>query len=356
MRGISNPRDLRAGEARGFGACGLVVTVLIFVVSVSSLGLALLNQGEPPANVGISINGDHAFDLERPDGKLKRQAARATADGHVLEAQGLWKQALALESNDAEVLIYLENQRVMASGYPYITFVVGTFLGIGSISSAHDNLQGAYLVQKEHNDAVLTHGGTMLRLAIAVSEFDDASATLVAEQVVQLAHQDRTIVGVMGWPYSNQSLVALKVLEAAHLPMVSSTATSDLLTGKSPYFFRVAPSDTQQGRVAANYVKQVLQDKRVALFEDENNPYSHSLAEAFRKSFVDDTHSIIYHSLYTVGGDPTILAKGVQDALAEKPDLLYFAGYVRDASTVVKHLPPCSYPSDCLKIMGGGWT
>jgi ABC-type branched-subunit amino acid transport system substrate-binding protein len=152
---------------------------------------------------------------------------------------------------------------------------------------------------------------------------------------------------------SNQTLAALQILANAHLPLVSPTATSDMLTGKSPYFFRVVPSDKQQASVAATYVKQVLQDKRVAVFEDPTNFYSHSLAEAFRKSFADETHSIISNSTYTVNGDPTELIKAVEHALTQKPDLLYFAGYVRDASIVVQHLPPCTRSSSCLKMMGG---
>lgn len=326
----------------------LVLTVLLFVMSAASLGIVLLNPAKPPGkNIGISTDGSRVFDVQRPDGDLKRQAAQAMAKGQVSEATKLWKQALAMESNDAELLIYQENQRVLASKHPYITFVVGTY------STGRDNLQGAHLVQKKQNDVAQARGGTMLRLAIAISDFDDASTTEVAEQIVQLAHQDHTIVGVMGWPTSSQTLAALKVLDAAHLPLVSPTATSDMLTGRSSHFFRVAPSDTQQAKVATDYARQVLQDNRVALFEDPNNPYSHSLAAAFRKSFVDSTHAIVYHGLYTVKGDPTALIRSVQDALSNNPDLLYFAGYVDDASIVMQHLPPCPALSKCLKMMGG---
>jgi len=55
----------------------------------------------------------------------------------------------------------------------------------------------------------------------------------VAKQIVQLAQKDKTIVGVMGWPFSGYAIDAIKVLAAARIPMLSQTASSDALTNIS---------------------------------------------------------------------------------------------------------------------------
>ena len=246
------------------------------------IGITIAPDGE---QIGIS-DGTYAFDTNRSDGSLKIQAADALKKGDITGAQSLWNQAIAKDTNDAEALIYQENQRVRVSGDPYITLVVGTMLtgGASDISTGHDNLQGAYVAQKEYNDGFKLNGGVQVRLLIANSGSQADYATSVAQQVVQAAKLDRSIVGVMGWPFSSNALKAISVLSKAHIPMVSPTASSDALTGKSPFFFRVAPSNKSQAIAGAQYAEQQLHASRVALFYDPKDAYSNSLAQDFGQS------------------------------------------------------------------------
>ncbi len=339
----------------------LVVTLSLVAASASLLVVLLLNPlrpaapavtGEPATPFGLSADGSKVFDIYRPDASLKLQAAKDVAMGNMQGAKSLWEHALAVDSSDAEALIYEENLRVVESHLPYITLVVGTYFAQEYTGDGRNDLQGAYVAQKEHNDQVrASRSGVLLRLLIASAGADDKSLVSVVQEVVQAARRDPTIVGVMGWPTSGRTLAALKILAREHIPMVSPTATSDLLTGISPYFFRVAPTDTQQGAVAARYVRDTLHDQRVAVFVDPNDAYSESLAKAFTSHFIDNGHTTIIED-YTVG-NPVMLRQRVQDALIWNPDLFYFAGYVDDASVVLQNLPPCSNSSHCLLMMGG---
>ncbi len=109
------------------------------------IGDTILQDGE---DIGLS-DGTFAFDTNRPDGYLKLQASDKLRAKDIAGAEALWHQAIQQETNDAEALIYLEDQRVLASGHPYITFVVGTVLTGDAFVTGHDNLQGAYIAQKE---------------------------------------------------------------------------------------------------------------------------------------------------------------------------------------------------------------
>jgi ABC-type branched-subunit amino acid transport system substrate-binding protein/predicted anti-sigma-YlaC factor YlaD len=338
----------------------LVVVVLsLLAVSAASFGVTLLNPAKPSqaemtplagTPIGISSDGSRVFDVNRPDSTLKLQAAREVAKGNIQGAEVLWKQALTVDSADAEVLIYQENQRVLASHRPSITLVVGTTLAPEDIGGGRDSLQGAYVAQKKFNDHAQVSGGRQLLLLIAASGFDVITSTQVAEQVVQAARRDHTIVGVMGWPDSASTLAAVKVFADAHLPMVSPTASSVNLTGISPYFF-VAPPNSVQGVVAAKYAKQTLHANRVVLFYDPQDAYSRSLADAFGNKFLLEAGGTVISELYTVG-DPKTLSGSMQNALAQHPDLIYFAGYVHDAIVVLRNLPKCE-PGNCLLVMGG---
>jgi len=337
----------------GNGSSGATATssasVAALPVSSDGTGTASVN-GE---TIGIS-SGAVSFDASRSDdGSLMSQAATAYASGNIGSAQSLWQAASSKATDDAEPLIYLENQRVKTSGVPYITLIVGTMLtGTGDrVQVGHDNLQGAYIAQKEfnaNNGALL--GGVEVRLLIANSGSDDTNGVkAVANQIVQAAQKDKTIVGVMGWPYSGQTVNAVSILGPAKIPMVSSTASSNQLSGVSPYFFRVAPPDKSQAAVGALYARQKLNAKNVALFEDPSDAYSSSLASGFNQQFTQAGGKVTVID-YTVGKTNTI-STAMQQVLSSnpQPDLIYFAGYSSDVGTLLKALPDASK----LQVLGG---
>ncbi len=317
--------------------------------TTNGIGVSTVN-GE---SIGIS-DGSYAFDTNRPDGSLKQQASAKLKAGDSSGAQSLWRAALGQESNDAEALIYLENQRVLASGSPYVTIVVGTMVtGANAANVGRDDLQGAYVAQKKYNannGALL--GGVQVRLLIANAGNNATNATTIARQVVEAAKADKTIVGVMGWPYSGYAQNAISVLSAAHIPMVSQTASSNSLSGISPYFFRVAPSDKSQAKAGASYAHDVLKAKNVAVFEDQADSYSQSLAQSFIQQFTADGGQTTTVN-YTVG-DKQSVTNALQQALSSNPapDLLYFAGYSDDVSAILEQLPNNPNFPD-LQVLGG---
>ena len=69
-----------------------------------------------------------------------------------------------------------------------------------------------------------------------------SSAMFVANQIVDQAVKDPTIVGIVGWPLSADSINVNHQLKirGSHLPMVSPSASSDELEDMSN-FFRICP-------------------------------------------------------------------------------------------------------------------
>ena len=302
--------------------------------------------------IGLS-DGNYAFDTSRSDGDLKRQGSAKFKSGDKVGARSLWLQAIAQDTSDAEALIYLEDLQVTtASPNNYITLVVGTML-TGSDSSAigagRNALQGAYVAQKEYNDGAKLSNGKQILLLLANSGSQTDYATTVAQQIVQASKQDQSIVGVMGWPYSSRTLKAVDVLSKANIPMVSSTASADELTGKSPFFFRVAPSNKYQAIQGAQYAKQQLHAHRVALFLDPHDAYSNSLGLDFSQQFSTNGDQIVDTEHYTVG-QPQQLPALLQTALSNQPDLIYFSGYSSDVATLLINLPSSAQN---LQVMGG---
>ncbi|MBO0778724.1 MAG: ABC transporter substrate-binding protein, partial [Ktedonobacteraceae bacterium] len=325
-------------------------------IPANGIGVTMINN-EP---IGIS-DGSFAFDAgaSRPDAAVKTQAAQRFKQNNkdVSGVMSLLSQAVSQDSNDAEALIYLENMRVLASGSPYITVVVGTMIS-GSdslISVGRDNLQGAYVAQKEFNDGAKIRSGAKIRVLIANTGSKTEWVNTVGQQIIQLAQSDKTFVGVMGWPFSSRAVQSVQVLGKAHIPMISQTASDDGLTGISPYFFRVAPSNKTQAVAGAHYAEQVLHAKTVALFYDPADPYSQSLANDFSQQFKADGNQVVVEEKYTVG-KPETLPASLENALNAKPDFIYFSGYAEDMGKLLVNLPPGNLPimgGDALYELGG---
>nr|BBH89298.1 hypothetical protein KTC_40490 [Thermosporothrix sp. COM3] len=296
--------------------------------------------------IGLS-DGSVAFDVKRSGGVVKEQGAERFQKGDVSAAISLWKQASSQDTSDAETLIYLENQRV--GNAPHVTIVVGTMLS-GSddeVGVGRDDLQGAYVAQKEFNDGAKLKGGVLVKLLIASSGSQNSYVTKVVQRIKEQMKQDPTIVGVMGWPLSGRALEAARLLKEVRLPMVSQTATSDDLTGISPYFFRIAPPSAVQGKAGAMYARKTLGVKKVALFQDKNDPYSQSLASDFAQEFQRLGGTIVTTVNYTIHKAETI-SEAMEQAMKPNPDMIYFAGYSGDVSTLLVNLPPGEMP-----VMGG---
>ena len=339
--GIFAYSRLSHGKAQETGNRNSTPTVASQIVH----GIGITKIGND--TIGIS-DGTYILDPTSNDAPFKQQAATAFKHNDTSTAIADFNSALAQSPNDAEAHIYLEDLRVMSSGSPYVTFVVATMLSQDNVGVGRDDLQGAYIAQKEFNDGSKLSGGYKIRLLVATSGSQSQYAQNVAQQIVQLAQSDKTFVGVMGWPFSSRTADAIGVLGKNHIPLVSQTSSSDALSGISPYFFRVVPPNTAQGSVGAHYAEQTLHANTAAIFVDNTDPYSQTLAQDFQHQFTADGKTIVDTETYKEGKTDTLPAS-LQKALSNHPDIIYFAGYASDVSTLLTNLPP----GNTTHILGG---
>jgi ABC-type branched-subunit amino acid transport system substrate-binding protein len=299
--------------------------------------------------VGMS-DGRYVFDTNRTDGTTKLAAAEQMRKKNFVGASQLFEAASKNDPGDAEALIYREDLRVLASQRPYITLVVTTVFSANDVPISQATLQGAYVAQKEFNDGFKLHNNYQVYLLIAnsVSGQKNASTTVkVAQQIVTLSQKDKTFFAMVGWPYSVDMQAALPVLKQHTIPVVSAIASSDALSGSSPYFFRTCPTNTAYGIAGANYSINTLHAKRAVIFVDPHDSYSGTLADAFKKQFEADGGVVVRTENYTARDPSTI--PPLSDIPANLAyDLIYFSGIASDISAFLTNLPPGNVP-----IMGG---
>lgn len=168
--------------------------------------------------------------------------------------------------------------------------------------------------------------------------------TLAAGSAVQIAQQlrdDPSVIAVVGHPESGTSLEAIPIYaDAEHasanaVVAISPTASSPRLSGISPWFFRVAPSDNEAARLVAKYVADSLNAKSVAIVY-RNDSYGRDWSARFSETFVGKTGTVLARIPYLTG-----ITEWTAYALQLKklaPQVLLFPGDAEDATAMLRAL------------------
>jgi ABC-type branched-subunit amino acid transport system substrate-binding protein len=121
------------------------------------------------------------------------------------------------------------------------------------------------------------------------SALDPQKAATVGRQMVA----NHKILGMVGFAGSNETLGGGPVLDKAHLPYVSGSATLDTLaTGAKnqkplTHFYRVVPQNAQQARTGVPYIVKTLKLKSGAkiMIVDDGEAYGRGLSDDAQKIF-----------------------------------------------------------------------
>jgi Periplasmic binding protein len=222
---------------------------------------------------------------------------------------------------------------------------------------SRDFLQAAYIAQKQCNDHTLhlidanntplcPAGGKLLRLLIANSGSDPNKSVDVAQQIVQLAKADPTIVGVLGWTTSETTIKVLPILQQKQLPVVTASNAGDALSGQ-PGFFRTGSPISAQMPLIQQYISTQLNPQNMVIFDHNSDTYySRELANSIHNQFPQSTEPIEYNA-----GDVQGTARLIKNA-----DVVVMAtNNVQDLVTLLKSdIPADANMNPHLKVFTGG--
>ncbi|MBP6774541.1 MAG: ABC transporter substrate-binding protein [Gemmatimonadaceae bacterium] len=191
-----------------------------------------------------------------------------------------------------------------------------------------------------------------MRFEMRLPDKSSTSAVAVAESL----REDPSVIAVVGHPESGHTIEAVPVYaDAEHagrnaVVAISPTASSPRLSGISPWFFRVAPSDNEAARYVARWVLDSLKSRRAAVIY-RNDSYGRDWSTTFADSFIKAGASV-------VSRDPYLAGMTEWDAYAQllarlKPDVLLFPGDADDAVELLRALREAKVS---LTFIGGDGT
>lgn len=167
------------------------------------------------------------------------------------------------------------------------------------------------------------------------------AAATSAVQIAQQLRDDPNVIAVVGHPESGTTLEAIPVYAdvehagANAVVAISPTASSPNLSGISPWFFRVAPSDHEAARLVARYVADSLHAETVAIVY-RNDSYGRDWSTRFTETFSGKTGTVLARLPYLTG-----ITEWKAYALQLKklaPQVLLFPGDAEDATAMLREL------------------
>ncbi len=193
-------------------------------------------------------------------------------------------------------------------------------------------------------------GGVLGRPLEIVVEDTESKPGESATAVRKLATRDK-VVAVLSGGTSTNAIEAAPICDAAHLPLIASSATNPRVTAMSSYCFRVCFIDPFQSTVLARFAHEQFRAQRAALLVAVNSSYSVGLAQAFRAAFAATGGEIVAEQKYTEG-EKDFRAQ-LTAVRAAAPDVLVVPGYFAEAALICQQAQALGLK---LPMLGGdGW-
>ena len=173
--------------------------------------------------------------------------------------------------------------------------------------------------------------GKQLQLVQGDDACDPKQAVSVANDMAA-----KGAVFVAGHYCSGSSIPASDVYNEAGILQISPASTDPKLTERGlPNVFRVCGRNDKQGQVAAAYVAEHFQGKRIAIVDDKS-AYGRDLANQFRAALNAAGIKEILNEAITAGEkDYTPLVSKLKQANA---DIIYFGGYKTEAGLIIRQM------------------
>jgi branched-chain amino acid transport system substrate-binding protein len=140
---------------------------------------------------------------------------------------------------------------------------------------------------------------------------------------------DPTVVAIAGHIFSGSTDAAMPIYEKAGLPMMSPSATNPDLTQKgSAVFNRLAFTDADQGKAAANLLFNQLGFTKIGVMHD-GGTYGQGLADVVQAEFEALGGEVVAYEAITPGEADYVAP--LSAVAAAGPEAVYFGGYAADA-------------------------
>jgi len=173
--------------------------------------------------------------------------------------------------------------------------------------------------------------GKQIEIMVEDDRGDPKDAVAVANKLV-----NQNAAAVVGHYGSSCSIPASTVYYEAGIVQVTPSSTNGDLTlkEKRATIFRACGRDDQQASYDAQYVRDVLKKKKVAILDDKTT-YGQGLAKDFQKNLGPDVKVVSYEHITQGDKDFSAVLTKIKPL---EPELIFFGGYYPEAGLLVTQM------------------
>lgn len=186
--------------------------------------------------------------------------------------------------------------------------------------AAKEMIQSVELYFNQINEA----GGINGR-EVRLLKFDDQNRPEKAQTLPKEISKSPALV-VLGHLTSETSIAAGSGYQAMELPVITGTASADILTPQNPYYFRTTFTDSRQAQLLALYAQKVLNFQQASIIYSDDL-YGQSLKTGFTEIFATDGRVQKAWSIDVNGNDFSREVDRIVGELAEteNPGIVFLA-------------------------------
>lgn len=182
-------------------------------------------------------------------------------------------------------------------------------------------------------------GGGVHGRRLALLEYRTGSYFADGRHAALEAVREGGAVAIIGSNASSLSEAIAAVADTRGVVQVSNVSTADDLTwdpatGRNrPWVFRVCPSDVVMGTSLADFARDELRARRVAILYEVSRSYSAKLARSFADAFADPSRGRVAAEFFYLPLE-TEFRDQLQEVAAFEADVLFLPGSFTDATLI----------------------
>jgi branched-chain amino acid transport system substrate-binding protein len=226
-----------------------------------------------------------------------------------------------------------------AAGTKSVSLVFQAPLTGSDALTGSDQLNGALTAVEMYNETNPT-------VKVNIIKADDQGDPAVAGPVSQGIATNKNVVGIVGPAYSGASIASFPAYKAAHIPMVSMSATRVTLTDPKardngfPFFHRIVPPDSLQGTSLVKWATEGVTSPKVYVLDDLQS-YSTGLVQYLAPQLKVQKITPVAYSHQPKG--TTDYTSEVSKIKASGANVVIYAGYYPEAAALAKALKLSGY-------------
>ena len=158
------------------------------------------------------------------------------------------------------------------------TIKIGVILPLtGPASEIGNNILDGITIDSEYYDST---SSKKIKLIVEDSKLDAKQAISSANKLVTIDKVD----AIIGLASSTEALAVAPICEKNKVVMISSTASTPLLSDAGDYIFRIYPSDVYDSKVLADYAKEIKKISILYLNNDFGVGLKNTFIENYKKT------------------------------------------------------------------------